>query len=47
MVVLAVLFVFGISSYAQMDGGMMGEQKGEMKQQDMIAKEGVINLAIG
>ena len=47
MIVLAVLFVFGISSYAQMDGGMMGEQKGEMKQQGMIVDEGIINLAIG
>ncbi len=36
VIVFAVLFVFSVSAYAQMDGGMMGEQKGEMKQQDMM-----------
>ena len=34
VIVLTVLFVFSASAYAQM--GMMGEQKGEMKQQGMM-----------
>lgn len=45
MIVLLVLFVFGISAEAQMGGGMMsgakmGEQKGEMKPPCMQMGEG-------
>lgn len=30
VIVLTVLFMFSVSAYAQMGGGMMGEQKGQM-----------------
>jgi hypothetical protein len=43
MVVLTVLFVFSVPAYAQM-GGMMGNQKGEAKQQDMMTSESMMSM---
>jgi len=44
MVVLVVLFIFGSTAYAQMGGGMMGEQKGEMKPCGMMMEEGTMPM---
>jgi hypothetical protein len=40
IITLLVLLVFSISAQAQMGSGMMGGQKGEMKQQGMMMGEG-------
>ncbi|MBI5634753.1 MAG: hypothetical protein HZA15_14895 [Nitrospirae bacterium] len=40
VIVLTVLFAFSVSAYSQMGGGMMGEQKGEMKQPGKMMGDG-------
>jgi hypothetical protein len=36
-----------VTALGLMDGGMMGKQKDEVKQQGVIAEVGIINLALG